>query len=51
MKVLVTIDVFGTSVDEEFEVDNIETIDLEIEEYVRSEISYDYEIIEEDEEK
>ncbi|HFK1685254.1 hypothetical protein [Bacillus sp. SRB1LM] len=50
VRVLVTMEAFGTTVEEEIEVKNTEMIDWEIEELIKEAVSYDYEVIDETEE-
>lgn len=47
MKVVVTMNSFGVTTSEEIEINDPEKVDREVEQYVREQISYDYEIVEE----
>lgn len=48
MKVLVTIDALGCSQEEEIEIDNPDMVDWEVKQYVESQVSYEYDVVEED---
>ncbi|EOQ04921.1 hypothetical protein [Bacillus cereus] len=51
MKVIVWMEAFGVSEEEEIEISDPSMLDWEIERFVTEQISYSYEVIEEDEEE
>lgn len=47
MKVVITMNAFGVTTSEEIEINAPEKVDKEVEQYVKEQIAYDYEIVEE----
>lgn len=47
MKVVVIMNAFGVTTSEEIEINDPEKVDKEVEQYVKEQIAYDYEIVEE----
>lgn len=46
MKVVITMNAFGVTTSEEIEINDPEKVDKEVEQYVKEQIAYDYEIVE-----
>ncbi|MDO6634314.1 hypothetical protein [Bacillus thuringiensis] len=51
MKVFVTIDALGCSEEAEIDISDPSMIDWEVERFVHDQVSYDYEVIEEEEDE